>query len=38
MKIFLADKQDYVQATFEEIMKILMKNGESKMTCLYNTK
>lgn len=34
MKIFLVDKQGYINATFEEVMKILMKNGESKLTCL----
>lgn len=38
MKIFLADKQGYINATFEEVMKILMKNGESKLTCLNTTK
>ena len=38
MRIFLSDKQEYINATFEEVMKILMKNGESKLTCLNNTK
>ena len=38
MKVYLADKQGYVNATFEEVMKILIKNGESKLTCLNNTK
>lgn len=38
MRIYLADKQKYIDATFEEVMKILMKNGESKLTCLNTTK
>jgi hypothetical protein len=38
MRIYLADKRKYVHATFEEVMQILMKNGESKLTCLHKTK
>lgn len=38
MKIYLSDKQEYVKATFEEVMQILVKNGESKLTCLNKTK
>ena len=38
MKIYMADKQAYVDVTFEEVMRILMKNGASKLTCLHNTK
>ena len=38
MKIYLSDKQGYINATFEEVMKILMKNGETKLTCLNTTK
>lgn len=38
MKIYLSDKQEYVKVTFEEVMKILVKNGESKLTCLNTTK
>ena len=38
MRIYLADKRKYINVTFEEVMQILMKNGESKLTCLNTTK
>lgn len=38
MKVYLVDQRKYINATFEEVMQILMKNGESKLTCLHNTK
>ena len=38
MRIYLADKQKYINVTFEEVMQILKNNGESKITCLITTK
>jgi hypothetical protein len=38
MRVYLADKKSYINATFEEVMSILIKNGNRKLTCLNNTK